>query len=405
MALVTGGAAPSRRSSPSDPLRGVGLWRSLIGRSALVIAMAGVCFAVTLVRSVPEARADSNHYPAVSMASTLDGSGYWILDSQGNVFSFGAPYLGGSPTGFTGRFVSIAAGPHGGYWLLDSTGQVYSYGEPYRGGSPTRYSGTFVGMAVGRHGGYWLLDSAGQVYAYGERYRGGSAAGYSGRFTSIVRGPHGGYWLLDSAGQVYSYGERYRGGSPTGYTGQFTGMVTGSHGGYWLLDTAGQIYSYGNEPYHGGSPPESSRWFVGVASGPSRSGYRLVDSMGHVYAYGSATYLGGFVLGPLDATYDRALGQGMADSFRGWTDAEWTCLDQLWTRESGWKWDIWNAQGSSAYGIPQALPYTKMAAQADGGADSMTNPVTQIRWGLGYIARSYGTPCTAWAHSQQTGWY
>jgi hypothetical protein len=42
---------------------------------------------------------------------------------------------------------------------------------------------------------------------------------------------------------------------------------------------------------------------------------------------------------------------------------------------------------------------------ASAGADYRTNPVTQIRWGLGYIKQVYGTPCGAWAHSQSTGWY
>jgi len=57
---------------------------------------------------------------------------------------------------------------------------------------------------------------------------------------------------------------------------------------------------------------------------------------------------------------------------------------------------------SGAYGIPQALPGSKMASA---GADWATNPATQITWGLGYITGRYGTPCGAWNHSQATGWY
>ena len=49
---------------------------------------------------------------------------------------------------------------------------------------------------------------------------------------------------------------------------------------------------------------------------------------------------------------------------------------------------------SGAYGIPQALPGSKMATA---GADWQTNPATQITWGLGYISARYGTPCGAWA--------
>ena len=84
---------------------------------------------------------------------------------------------------------------------------------------------------------------------------------------------------------------------------------------------------------------------------------------------------------------------------RGWSD-QFGCLDSLWSRESGW--NVYAANRSGAYGIPQALPGSKMASA---GSDWRTNPATQIRWGLGYIASSYGSPCSAWHHSQTHGWY
>ena len=77
------------------------------------------------------------------------------------------------------------------------------------------------------------------------------------------------------------------------------------------------------------------------------------------------------------------------------------CLDRLWQKESGWRWNADNPT-SSAYGIPQSLPGSKMASA---GADWRTNPVTQIRWGLQYIADVYGGPCSAWRHSQAVNWY
>jgi hypothetical protein len=101
------------------------------------------------------------------------------------------------------------------------------------------------------------------------------------------------------------------------------------------------------------------------------------------------------------ASANVALGKALASS-RGWgAGAQWACLDELWTRESGWRM-VWNYGGSGAYGIPQSLPAGKMAAA---GADYMTDPATQIRWGLGYIASTYGTPCDAWAHETSAGWY
>ncbi|MEV6925959.1 lytic transglycosylase domain-containing protein [Dactylosporangium sp. NPDC051485] len=77
------------------------------------------------------------------------------------------------------------------------------------------------------------------------------------------------------------------------------------------------------------------------------------------------------------------------------------CLEKLWDRESHWNASALN-KGSGAYGIPQALPGSKMATV---GADWKTNPETQIRWGLNYIKGKYKTPCGAWSHSQSTGWY
>ncbi|GAA2219146.1 lytic transglycosylase domain-containing protein [Micromonospora olivasterospora] len=80
---------------------------------------------------------------------------------------------------------------------------------------------------------------------------------------------------------------------------------------------------------------------------------------------------------------------------------QFPCLDKLWTKESGWNHKARNSS-SGAYGIPQALPGSKMGSVAD---DWETNPATQIKWGLGYIEGRYGSPCGAWRHSQSTGWY
>ena len=87
----------------------------------------------------------------------------------------------------------------------------------------------------------------------------------------------------------------------------------------------------------------------------------------------------------------------------GFDESQFGCLDQLWMGESGWRYTAENSS-SGAYGIPQSLPGSKMATVA---GDWRTNPVTQIRWGLAYIKRSYGTPCGAlgaW-QSRSPHWY
>ena len=85
----------------------------------------------------------------------------------------------------------------------------------------------------------------------------------------------------------------------------------------------------------------------------------------------------------------------------GFSQSQFGCLDSLYMSESGWRVNADNPT-SSAYGIPQALPGSKMASA---GADWATNPETQIRWGLGYIRDSYGSPCSAWSFKASHGWY
>ena len=84
----------------------------------------------------------------------------------------------------------------------------------------------------------------------------------------------------------------------------------------------------------------------------------------------------------------------------GWA-GQFSCLSALWGQESGWNVDAENPS-SGAYGIPQALPGSKMASA---GAGWQSDAATQISWGLGYIRAMYGSPCAAWGHEEAAGWY
>ena len=90
----------------------------------------------------------------------------------------------------------------------------------------------------------------------------------------------------------------------------------------------------------------------------------------------------------------------MLKSF-GWSSSQFSCLKPLWQHESSWSVSASNSS-TGAYGIPQAVPGSKMASA---GPDWKTNPSTQIKWGLGYIKGTYGSPCAAWSHEQADGWY
>jgi hypothetical protein len=97
----------------------------------------------------------------------------------------------------------------------------------------------------------------------------------------------------------------------------------------------------------------------------------------------------------------QSIAYNMLPSFGFSQSSQWGCLLNIWNRESGWNYQAENPY-SGAYGIPQALPGSKMSSA---GADWQTNPATQIKWGLGYIQSIYGTPCGAWNFELANGYY
>jgi hypothetical protein len=96
----------------------------------------------------------------------------------------------------------------------------------------------------------------------------------------------------------------------------------------------------------------------------------------------------------------QSIAKSMLASF-GWSSSQFSCLEPLWAHESGWNPAATNPS-TGAYGIPQAEPGSKMASA---GPDWKSDPATQIKWGLGYIKDTYGSPCGAESHEQADGWY
>lgn len=97
----------------------------------------------------------------------------------------------------------------------------------------------------------------------------------------------------------------------------------------------------------------------------------------------------------------QSIAYNMLPSFGFSQSSQWGCLLNIWNRESGWNYQAENPY-SGAYGIPQALPGSKMASA---GPDWQSDAATQIRWGLTYIQGTYGSPCAAWSHEEADGWY
>jgi hypothetical protein len=96
----------------------------------------------------------------------------------------------------------------------------------------------------------------------------------------------------------------------------------------------------------------------------------------------------------------RQIARRMLHSFH-WTGWQYQWLNLLWSHESSWNVYASNPY-SGAYGIPQAVPGSKMASA---GPRWETSARTQIRWGLEYIKGRYGSPHVAWEHELATGWY
>lgn len=97
----------------------------------------------------------------------------------------------------------------------------------------------------------------------------------------------------------------------------------------------------------------------------------------------------------------RAIARKMIASYKDWGDGDYDALVWLWNKESGWQWNATNPS-SGAYGIPQALPASKLASAGDDWKD---NAATQIKWGLNYIAGRYGSPSAAKTFWLAHNWY
>ena len=105
-------------------------------------------------------------------------------------------------------------------------------------------------------------------------------------------------------------------------------------------------------------------------------------------------------LGPASPAQAQQMAWAMLSAY-GWNQAQWPCLNKLWTQESSWITTAENPS-SGAYGIPQSLPASKMASA---GADYRTNTRTQLTWGMQYVKEAYGSPCQAWDFHLAHNWY
>ncbi len=289
--------ATSQRPSPARPTI-VGRWRG--SRRAVVTALTGaVCLLAAVVIPVvtiapTPAAAQSNSVPS-----------YWLVATDGGIFSFGGLPNYGSMGGHSLNkpIVGMAATPNGGgYWLVASDGGIFSFGNASfhgsMGGQPLNKP--IVGMAATPDGGgYWLVASDGGIFSFGDAAFHGSTGGIRLNKPVVSMAPTGdggGYWLVATDGGIFAFGNAAFHGS----TGAITlnrpvvSMTPSSGGGgYWLVASDGGIFAFGNAPYYGSAGGETlSRPIVAIQSTPNGSGYWMTDTAGLVFNFGGAGYFG-----------------------------------------------------------------------------------------------------------------
>ncbi len=222
--------------------------------------------------------------PVVGMAATADGGGYYLVASDGGVFSYGDATFYGS-TGsmrLNQPIVGMAVVPGGGgYWLVAADGGIFSYGSAAFYGSTggMRLNKPVVGMAATPSGnGYWLVASDGGIFSYGDASFHGSTGSLvlNKPIVGMITGPAGaGYFLVASDGGIFSFGTAPFYGSLGGLTIKHpivAAAATPTDNGYWFTDTAGLVSNFGSADYYGSAPSALFRPIVGMAEAPGSTG-------------------------------------------------------------------------------------------------------------------------------------
>jgi hypothetical protein len=240
--------------------------------------------------------------PIVGMAATPDGGGYWLVASDGGIFSYGDAQFYGSTGSMTLNkpIVGMASTPDGkGYWLVASDGGIFDYGDAgfYGSTGSITLNKPVVGMASTSDGkGYWLVASDGGIFDYGD-------AGFYGSTGSLVlnkpvigmiAGPNGaGYFLVASDGGIFSFGSAPFFGSLGGLPLKnpivaATALSNGS--GYWFSDSAGLVSNFGAASYYGSAPSPLNRPIVGMADAPGNGSFTGGTYPKGAYGFDISTY-------------------------------------------------------------------------------------------------------------------
>ena len=248
-----------------------------------------VCFAATSPQGTP---------------SPESGRGYWLLDSKGHVFGFGAANLGDLTTlNVTTPPASIQSTPSGeGYWIVDQKGRVYAFGDAVKKGdmSGVTLNGPVRRLEPAPNGvGYWLLASDGGIFTFGVPFFGSAGARppNAAVISMASTASGGGYMMVTARGEVLTFGDAKSEGDTKALqlAAPVISLAIGAAGrGYWLYAQDGGVFSFG-VPFHGSIPglglcsvPKS----VALRATDTGDGYWIVTDRGKVYPFGDAKSFG-----------------------------------------------------------------------------------------------------------------
>jgi hypothetical protein len=243
--------------------------------------------------------------------------GYWLVGSDGGIFSFGAAGFHGSMGGIHLQRPVVGITPthdRGGYWLVASDGGIFSFGDsgfygsipgiglhPAGSGLPSSLDAPIVGMVPTATGhGYFMIASDGGVFAFGDARFEGSCPGIggcAGAAVAVMPDRSGnGYWLVTATGGVYAFGDAPFYGSPPASSSHVVDAVPTPDGqGYWILDANGNVLSFGDAGSMGAPLGYVNSFNPATAIFPTADGqgYWVAAARGDVFTYGDAPYLGG----------------------------------------------------------------------------------------------------------------
>jgi hypothetical protein len=251
-----------------------------------------------------------------SSSLPVTAHGYWLVGSDGGIFSFGAAQFQGSEGGTKLQRPVVGITPtadRGGYWLVASDGGIFSFGDtsfygsipgiglgPAGSSAPKKLNAPIVGMVPTSDGrGYFMVASDGGIFGFGDANFEGSCpsiGGCSGAAVAVIPDASGnGYWLFTATGHVYAFGNAVDYGQPGPQFVPVTAAArTADGGGYWILFSNGVVVPYGDAAAYGGpaglvggSNPATS-----IFATSDGEGYWVATGNGSVYNYGDAPYDG-----------------------------------------------------------------------------------------------------------------